>query len=123
RTSRQTKLCSTRWSSPAEHSGDASTTSVRADSFAYCCVPGSRWIGFQVDDQEKKKNSESDHRIFQRYNRRCPEETQSRDRSEVHDLADRRRELVNASSIDKLPNQTYVGRAVGERAQPLRRRF
>ena len=65
-------------------------------------------MGLQIDDQAQNTNSESNQRIFQCYNRCDSEKAQSRDRSEMHDPAQPRRDLINWSPVNKLPNQEHV---------------
>ena len=83
-------------------------------------------MGSEINNQARNTNSETNERIFQRYNRSHSKEAQSRGRSEIHDPAHSRRDVM--LSVNKFPNQTDVSRVDEEEdcrieGNRLRRQF
>ena len=68
----------------------------------------------QVHDQTATTDSESDQRIFQCHDRGQSEQAEGGDRSDVHDPAHSRRNIIDWSGIDQLPDQEHVGRVYQE---------
>src|SRR6266566_2383901 len=62
-------------------------------------------LGFQINDQAANTHPQSKQRIFQLYHRGHSEEAQGRDRSDAHDRAHLRRQVIDRTAVNQLPDE------------------